>query len=593
MRKTAAGAGMGAAVRQERVGDTLVLVTGAGQTLDAGLRAALAAALAAVPGDVRRVVLLGDAGTFPGSPDAHDDAAPTLADLALQAEDLAVPVVVALDGAVTGGALELALAARGRVASAGARLGFADVRRGLAPCAGATQRLPRLTGAPAALDLLTTGRVLAASEALGLGMVDMVADCDALLETAMALAEVLSEAPQPRTRDRAVMASDMPGMAAAVASLRAQATVPAPGRIIDCVEAAMLLPFAQGLAFERAAFEDLRASSEAIALAHVAQAATRAVALPGRARAVDRVMVLGIGAAGLVMPLLQAGMAVTLADASAEVLVPELEAIARAGEAAVAAGDRTAADWDADWARLIPALSDDPPVASDMVIVGGAAVAGDGALPPVAAGRTEGAPVLCVGAAAPGVALGLLGHGRLAELLAGPQADPDAVATAAEVLRRIGRSVVVARGGGLVAPMAATLVAVARVLADSHDPAQVAGVLDRRGMVVDGLPAPAPQGSAARAIAPRILGALANAGLRLLGQGVALRPSDIDLALVHGLGWAAHATPPMLWAETRGPLVLRADLVQWARDDPDLWTPAPLLDGLIRDGLRLAALDAA
>jgi 3-hydroxyacyl-CoA dehydrogenase len=89
----------------------------------------------------------------------------------------------------------------------------------------------------------------------------------------------------------------------------------------------------------------------------------------------------------------------------------------------------------------------------------------------------------------------------------------------------------------------------------------------------------------------RWLGALANEGLRLLDQGIARRPSDIDLVLFLGHGFPRWRCGPMHQADRRGLLVLRRDLRAWAAEDP-IWTPAPLLDRLIRDGLRLADLDA-
>jgi 3-hydroxyacyl-CoA dehydrogenase len=89
------------------------------------------------------------------------------------------------------------------------------------------------------------------------------------------------------------------------------------------------------------------------------------------------------------------------------------------------------------------------------------------------------------------------------------------------------------------------------------------------------------------------MGALANAGLRLIGADKALRPSDIDLAMITGLGFPRWGGGPMLWAQERGLLVLRDDLHRWAGDDPTLWTPAPLLDDLIRQGISLADLNDA
>jgi 3-hydroxyacyl-CoA dehydrogenase len=88
----------------------------------------------------------------------------------------------------------------------------------------------------------------------------------------------------------------------------------------------------------------------------------------------------------------------------------------------------------------------------------------------------------------------------------------------------------------------------------------------------------------------RWLGALANEGLRLLDQGIARHPSDIDLVLVQGHGFPRWRGGPMHLAERRGLMALRADLRGWADENP-LWSPAPLLDRMIRDGQRLSDPD--
>ena len=83
---------------------------------------------------------------------------------------------------------------------------------------------------------------------------------------------------------------------------------------------------------------------------------------------------------------------------------------------------------------------------------------------------------------------------------------------------------------------------------------------------------------------------MANEGSRLLGRGMALRPSDIDFALVAGYGFPRWEGGPMHWADQRGLMVLRKDLRAWASEGPELWTPAPLFDSLISDGRKLADL---
>ena len=96
----------------------------------------------------------------------------------------------------------------------------------------------------------------------------------------------------------------------------------------------------------------------------------------------------------------------------------------------------------------------------------------------------------------------------------------------------------------------------------------------------------------ARAIRSRVLAAMANEGARLVGQGIAQRPSDIDVALVLGHGFPRWEGGPMHWADTRGLLVLRQDLRHWAAEMPDLWSVAPLIDELISVGLTFGDMNA-
>lgn len=581
------GRGQGMTVRQDRVGDTPVLVMAGDMRLDAAGRAALAEAVAATHGTICVLVAEGD--SLPADPDPMDDAAPTLGELARLIEDNAV--VMALPLRAEGAALGLALAARARVAVAGGALGFPGVRLGLSPDGGVTQRLLRLAGPDLALDMLAGGRTASSEAARTAGIIDIEAAPDMLLETAIAAAEVMAANLPPRTRDRAERLQDNSAIAAAVAVARKAAEgapTQAPERIAACIEAAVLLPFAQGEAFERAAFEDLRATPEAQALRRAAAAEARAMTLSS-APPVQRALVLGAGAVSLVRPLLAAGLSVVMADAEAEQLVPALESVAAAGEAEVSRGTLAAAVWDSAWSRLSPALFDDAPVEVDIIF---SAPGAADRLPEVAGGVGADAPVVVLGGAP--AAGGAAAHGLLlptgsvlAEILATEGSDPAVTDRLADVLRRAGRLPLVARRAGIVAPMAAVLAAGLQHLAERHGVGLAAALMVRVGMATDGAEGdPAP-------LLPRLLGALANQGMRLLGDGVAMRPSDVDLALVHGLGWPRHVTAPMAWAEMRGPLVLRADLRGWAPEAPGLWTPAPLLDGLIRDGIRLTALEAA
>lgn len=602
-------------VRQERVGPVLALVIDAppvnalGRAVRAGLLAGIRAA--ETDPEIAAVAILAEGRTFPAGADIAEfglpPAGPRLAEVCDAIEACAKPVVAGLHGTALGGGFEVALAAHARVARADARVGLPEVNLGILPGAGGTQRLPRLIGAEQALRLMTTGRPVAAPEALALGAIDRVVEGGLTEATIAMAAELAGHRPRP-TRDRTEGMRDPRAYAAAVAAARAAAAaapVPAPARIVDCVEAALLLPFDLGQAFEAAAFGDLVQSDAARALRATFFAERRAARMPGAevpAAPLARVLVLGAGPEGAeaARAALAAGLAVTLADADRTALVAGLEAVAARQEALVAEGRLAPASREADWARLTPALAGEAPAGDeapfDLVLCTGGFAEPDAALPPLAAaGRAAGAPVAVLGRPAqPGAqAVGLVmpAGRRLAELLVGEATAPATVATVLAFVRRLDRVAVQARGRGITATLAAALAAAVRHLVPRMGGATVGRVLAGWHIAVEGAAPDGPAGDGAEAEV-RLRAALANAGFRLLGEGAALRPSDIDLALVHGLGWPRHVPGPMLWAEERGLILLRAELNRWAPEAPGVWSPAPLVDLMVRDDIKPAALNA-
>jgi 3-hydroxyacyl-CoA dehydrogenase len=570
---------------------------------------------------VRAMVILARGRTFPAGADISEigktPQAPLLPDLCNLIEGGAKPVVAGLHGTALGGGLELALAAHGRVAQAQARLGLPEVGLGILPGAGGTQRLPRLIGADAALQMMISGTPVSAAQALGLGLLDRVVDHD-LTGAAVTMALHLAGAAPKPTRARTDGFGDAKAFFASVAAARrAQATSPLPGpaRIVDCVEAAMLLPFEQGLAFERSAFTELVDSPQAEALRHAFFAQRRMGRMPGaKAKPLDlrQIAVLGAGpdSVELIRALLTAGHDVVLVDRSTDALTGGLEAVAEGLAADVAAGRIDGAAQASQWARLVPALPGGEEDAADMLFVTGAFARPGATAVPVAV--KAGAPIITLGRRGDGGARGLglilmpaTREGLLAEILVAPETQPEAVATVLALLKPMGRSVLQGQGAGVCAGLAHALTAGLGTVEALHGPEAVAqlkaswGIMppqgdaegnagDRMGDYTGGGPADLWSGAAAP-----VMGALANAGLHMLGDARALRPSDIDMAFILGFGFARWGGGPMLWAARRGLMVLRDDLNRWAKDDPDLWTPAPLLDDLIRQDISLEDLNDA
>ena len=297
--------------------------------LSAAVRQGLAAAMAQLGQDNdAQIAVLSCAGrTFIAGADISEfgkpPVAPFLPDVVALIEASEKPIVAALHGTVLGGGLEVALGAHYRVALPGTRMGLPEVTLGLLPGAGGTQRLPRLVGADAAIDLITSGRQVDARKALELGLIDALAedtDPRAAGETgALRLLSDgaghrrLSEIPAPQ-----VDADMIDAWRAKVAkSARGQV---APLRALDTIVNGLTLPFEKGMAQERQAFLDLMQTSERAALIHAFFAERRAAQqddLAGAApRSVSRVGIVGGGTMGqgIAASALTAGLDVTLVE---------------------------------------------------------------------------------------------------------------------------------------------------------------------------------------------------------------------------------------------------------------------------------------
>lgn len=259
-------------------------------------------------------------------------------------ENLPIPVVAAIDGAALGGGLEVALACDYRMAtdSPKTKLGLPEVQLGIIPGAGGTQRLPRLVGLRAALDLILTGKNLDGRRAQRLGLVDEVVPAPLLLaqakRAALELADGKREPRAGRSRGSPQWVENLPGMRAVIFRKAREGVMgkthglyPAPLRALDVVERGIDRSLAEGLALEARAFGELSVTPESRSLVHVFFAKTGAENHPGfpegtRARPTKRVAVVGAGfmGAGIAAASAEAGMAVRLKDVSAEAVAKGL-----------------------------------------------------------------------------------------------------------------------------------------------------------------------------------------------------------------------------------------------------------------------------
>jgi 3-hydroxyacyl-CoA dehydrogenase len=300
--------------------------------LSADVRRGLLAAIEAADADsaVEAVLIVGAGRNFIAGADIREfgkpPVPPSLPDVCNRIEACAKPVVAAIHGAALGGGLEVALAAHYRLAVNGAKLGLPEVQLGLLPGAGGTQRTPRLIGAPAALDLILSGRHAGAKEALALGLIDRLGSSDDILAEGLAYVHELltAHAPVRRTRDAAAL-SDRAASLAAVATARTETTTKSrglfsPPKVVDAVEAAIDQPFEDGLRLERKLFLECIDSPQRAGLIHAFFAEREVLKAPetreAKPRALNKIGVVGGGTmgAGIAVAVLDADLPVTMIE---------------------------------------------------------------------------------------------------------------------------------------------------------------------------------------------------------------------------------------------------------------------------------------
>ncbi len=299
-------------------------------------------------------MIAGSGRMFSGGADIREfntpkaSAEPTLHTLIRIVEASDKPVIAAIGGGCMGGGLELALGCHFRVAAADAPLALPEVKLGLLPGAGGTQRLPRAIGVEAALNMILSGASVPATQLAGTALLDETSDGDPL-PAAIAFARKVAAEKRPRKRLRDVVIQD-PNAEAFLQFARntvgaATKGYPAPMKCIDAVAAAAAKPFDEGLPIERALFEALVQTPESRALRHAFFAERAASRIPGIAedaptRSIERVAVIGAGTmgGGIAMAFANAGVPVTILEMKQEALDKGLATIRRNYESSVKRG---------------------------------------------------------------------------------------------------------------------------------------------------------------------------------------------------------------------------------------------------------------
>ncbi len=640
----------------------------------------------------RAVVIVCEGRTFIAGADITEfgkpPAEPLLPELLDTIEASAKPVVAALHGTALGGGFETALAAHYRCAVAGAKVGLPEVKLGLLPGAGGTQRTPRLAGVAAALDLMTSGNPIGAEAALEHGLIDRIVDGD-LRKAAIGWARELvagGAAPRP-VSELPVPQFDAGIFDACRATLgkRARGQL-APQKIVDCVEAATRLPFAEGIAVERDAFMACMRSPQSAALRHLFFAERQAAKIDGLPantplRAVESVGIIGAGTmgGGIAMSFANAGIPVTLVEVDEESLGRGMATIEKNYAAGVRRG-KLSGEQASERLGLIAGAVDYAPLADvDLVIE---AVFEDPGLKKTVFGKLDeickagailatntsyqdvNAIAAATGRPADVIGLHFFSPANIMKLLEVVRADTtgdDVLATCMALAKRIRKVPVMSRvcygfiGNRMLGPYfrEAQL-----CVLEGATPRQVDTALEAWGMAMgplrvadlagldvgykarEALPAeergdprsyrvadvlvemgrlgqksgagyyrydPETRGhesdpavleiiereSAAfgierreiadEEIVDRLIYALVNEGMRIVEEGIAQRPGDIDVVYVYGYGFPAWRGGPMHYAEAVGlPKVLERITEFCERFGEEAWAPAPLLERLAK-----------
>ncbi len=651
------------------------------------VRAALLNAIIAADeeGSVRAILLHGAGKGFIAGADIRElDAPPRpplLNDVLLRLESCRKPVIAALHGAVLGGGLELALAAHYRCAAPDVQLGFPEVKLGLLPGSGGTQRLPRLVGVQVALDLMVSGNPIDRARARTLGIVDREIEADKVLPAALAYVdELLAANAQPRRlRDRPIPdieAADSRFFASYRKALSpASRKLEAVERIIRSVEAAVAMRFEAALARSRELFEECRTSSQSAALRYLvlAERGGARAARDTEPRRVERIAVIGSGTmgAGIAVSGAQSGFDVTLIDSESKALEAGLGRVRSTIDTATAKRRMTAQAGEAAKARVMGAADLAAARDADLVIEAVFenlavkqevfrkldSICRDGA---ILATNTSTLDVDAIASVTrrPSHVVGMHFFSpahvmKLVEVVRGSETSNQAVATALAVTRKLGKTgVVVGNGFGFVGNR--MLYAYGRenqqLMLEGAAPDRIDRVLEAWGMamgpnavgdlagldvgyrarrervrppsdpayyrpadllveqgrlgqksgrgfyrydggrervpdpeVVEMIRAEAGRlGIAQRnigddEIVERCILALVNEGAKLLEEGVAASPADIDVIWCNGYGFPRTRGGPMFHADTTG---LRTVCELGSK----YWTPAPLLVRLAEEG---------
>ena len=354
-------------------------VNAIGQAVRAGLLDAVKAAIANA--DVHAIVIACEGKTFIAGADVREfdqpPLLPNLGDVIHVIEESPKPVIAAIHGTALGGGFEIALGCHYRIAAASAKVGLPEVTLGLLPGAGGTQRLPRLIGVKAALDMITSGKPVSAQKALALGAIDEIA-LGKLVANALAYAGRLINSGGQIRKTRALPVEHVPEMPLDDLErdiAKKYRGLIAPLQCVKAVRGCVDLPFEDGLKQERELFLALKASSQSKALRHAFFGEREVAKIPGlptdtAVREVRSAAVIGAGTmgGGIAMCFANAGIAVTLLDAKQEALARGMSTIGKNYAATVAKGGLAKEEMDRRLSLITPSLDIEAISSADLIV---------------------------------------------------------------------------------------------------------------------------------------------------------------------------------------------------------------------------------
>ena len=360
-------------IRTERHDDVLVIISdnppvnALGAAVRQGLEAAIKEGVADTT--ITAMVIRCDGRTFFAGADItefgkpmQEPGLPTVVDMI---EASSKPIVAAIHGTALGGGCEVTLGCHYRVATPSAKIGTPEVKLGLLPGAGGTQRIPRIAGVALALEMTAKGDPISAKKALDAGLIDKIVGEDTLAEDAVAYArEMAAHRPLPRASERTAKADPDAVAAFKKENGRRFRGFEAPAANIACVEKASdRSSFADGLAFERAEFMKLMGGVQSASQRHLFFAERQAAKIDDvpadtKLRAINKVGVIGAGTmgGGIAMNFLSAGIPVTIVEMQQEALDRGAGVIRKNYEATAAKGRMKPEQVDAAMGALSPTL---------------------------------------------------------------------------------------------------------------------------------------------------------------------------------------------------------------------------------------------